>query len=245
MEPSPRIRVGTRGQLDNRPGDTLYEFDTEETKEGLEWNGIEFDTQYVIDVTNLLMEMVRYKREEDEETSGVREYPISYSDDRERSHDIITKALWESALVTYARCFGTGKRVRLDANTVFDGQPDETLRWHKYFKDTRDKHVAHSVNPFEFGHFGVRLTERGTDNVRFTDEGGFVHLYRGGEALSTIKVLNWLAKLVNRYATKRRNEAGQKALDRARTMSKEQLNALQVLQMSVEDGFDAASKARR
>jgi hypothetical protein len=71
-----------------------------------------------------------------------------------------------------------------------------------------------------------------------------VHLYRGGEALSTIEVLNWLAKLVNRHAMKRRNEAGWRAPDRAKAMSKEQLNALPVLP-SVEDGFDAAGNARR
>ncbi len=227
------------------PGDTLYEVDTEEATEGLEWNGIEFDTQYVIDATNLLMELVRHKPEAGEKASGgVREYPIDFSDDRDKSHDIITRSLWESALVTYARCFGTGKRVRLD-ESVFDGQSEGTLRWHKYFKDTRDKHVAHSVNPFEFGHFGVRLTGRGTDNVRVTDEGGFVYLYRGGEALTTIEVLNWLAKLVSRYAMKRRNEAGQRAFDQATAMSKEQLNALPVLQASPEDGFDAAGAARR
>jgi hypothetical protein len=244
LEQAPRLRVGTPEQLDDQPGDTLYEVNVEEAKVGLEWNGIEFDTQYVIDATNLLMEMVRHKPEEGEETSGVREYPVSFSDDRDRTHDIITRSLWESALVTYARCFGTGKRVRLD-ESVFDGQPEGTLRWHKYFKHTRDKHVAHSVYPFEFGHFGVRLAGRGTDNVRVTGEGGFVYLYRGGEALTTIEVLNWLAKLVNRYAMKRRNEAGQRALDRATAMSKEQLNALPVLQASPEDGFDAAGKARR
>lgn len=127
-----------------------------------------------------------------------------------------------------------GQGVRLDAS-VFDGQPEGTLRWHKYFNDTRDNHVPYSVNPFKFGHFGVRLTGRGTDNVRVTDEGGFVYLYRGGEALTTIEVLNWLAKLVNRYAMKQQNEAGQRALDRTTAMSKEQLNALPVLQAALKN----------
>ncbi|MBA3528207.1 MAG: hypothetical protein H0X71_09285 [Rubrobacter sp.] len=238
MEQPPVIRVGTREQ----PSDTLYEVNVEEAKEGLEWNGIEGDTQYVIDATNISMEMVRHESKED--TDEVREYPIRVKDETDRSHDIITRSLWESSLVTYARCFGTGKRVRLDAS-VFDGQPEGALRWHKYFKDTRNKHVSHSVNPFEFGGFGVRLSGRGSPHVRVTDEGGFMHFYRGGEALSTIEVLNWLAKLVNRHAMKRRNEAGQGALDRATAISKGQLNALPMLQPSPEDGFDAAGKARQ
>jgi hypothetical protein len=58
-------------------------------------------------------------------------------------------------------------------------------------------------------------------------------------------VLNWLAKLVNRHAMKRRNQASQKALDRATAMSSEELDALSVLQLSPEDGFEAAGKARK
>jgi hypothetical protein len=241
LEQPPVFRIGTPEQLGD-PGETLYEVDAEEAKEGLEWNGIEFDTQYVIDATDLLMEMLR--REPKEDTGEVREVPVPSVDDAVKPNDIVTRSLWESALVTYARCFGTGKRVRLDTS-VFDGQPEGTLRWHKYFKDTRDKHVAHSVNPFEFGGYGVRLSGRGGPDVEVADEGGFVYAYRGGEAISTIEVLNRLAKLVNHHAMKRRNEAGQRALDRATAMSKEQLNALAVLQLSPDDGFEAAGKARR
>lgn len=134
--------------------------------------------------------------------------------------------------------------MRLDTS-VFDGQPEGTLRWHKYFKDTRDKHVAHSVNPFEIGAFGVRLSGRGGPDVGVADEGGFVYAYRVGEALDTVGVLNWLARLVNRHAMKRRNEAGDKAHERATAMTEEQLNALPVLQLRPEDGFEEASKARR
>jgi hypothetical protein len=183
LEQPPVFRIGTPKQLGD-PGETLYEVDVEGAKEGLEWNGIEGDTQYVIDATDLLMEMLQ--REPKKDTDGVREVPVSSEDDADRSHDIVTRSLWESALVTYARCFGTGKRVRLDTG-VFDGQPEDALQWHKYFKDTRDKHVAHSVNTFEFGGFGVRLSGRGSTDVRVTDEGGFVHAYRGARRSSLSK----------------------------------------------------------
>jgi hypothetical protein len=58
LEPPPRIRVGTPEQLSERQGDTLYEVNVEEAREGLEWLGVESDMQYVIDATNLLVEMV-------------------------------------------------------------------------------------------------------------------------------------------------------------------------------------------
>ena len=241
MEQPPVFRVGTPEQLGD-PGETLYEVDVEEAKEGLEWNGIEYDTQYVIDATNLLMQMLR--REPEKDTDGVQEVPVPSPDDAAKPDAIVTKSLWESALVTYARCFGTGKRVRLD-KSVFDGQPEGTLRWHKYFKDTRDKHIAHSVNPFELGAFGVRLSGRGGPDVGVADEAGFVYASRDGETIDTVEMMNRLARLVHRHAMKRRNEAGDMAYERATAMSREQLNALPVLQLRPESGFEAAGRARR
>jgi hypothetical protein len=61
---------------------------------------------------------------------------------------ILIRALWTAALVAYARCFTTGIRFGLTSDLFdhFDGQPRET---HEYYLDLRNKHIAHSVNPFE------------------------------------------------------------------------------------------------
>lgn len=75
-------------------------------------------------------------------------------DKPETDRDNVTiEALWTAALVKYVRCFTSGKRGELDA-TVFEGV-DGALDTHQYFKNMRDKHVAHSVNPFEG--VGVRI----------------------------------------------------------------------------------------
>jgi hypothetical protein len=68
---------------------------------------------------------------------------------------LLIEALWTAALVKYVRCFTSGKRFGLDVS-VFDGcsGANET---HQYYKDMRDKHVAHSVNPFEGVAVGVLL----------------------------------------------------------------------------------------
>jgi hypothetical protein len=57
--------------------------------------------------------------------------------------------------VKYVRCFTTGKRFGLDLS-VFDDS-DGARDTHQYFKDMRDKHVVHSVNPFEDASVGVVL----------------------------------------------------------------------------------------
>ena len=66
--------------------------------------------------------------------------------DHERDK-LLLRAYWSAATVAYMCCFGSGKRRRLDPS-VFDSLPGGADA-HQHIKDTRDKHVAHSVNAFE------------------------------------------------------------------------------------------------
>jgi len=61
---------------------------------------------------------------------------------------VISRALWAAAVVAYARCFNTGKRLPLDETLIdhFDGDP---LGAHRHYIGMRDKHIAHSVNAFD------------------------------------------------------------------------------------------------
>lgn len=62
--------------------------------------------------------------------------------------------------MAYARCFGTGKRAAL-TERVFDGiqgRDCTAVEAHRLYKDLRDKHVAHSVNPFEQVKIGLVLS---------------------------------------------------------------------------------------
>ena len=71
----------------------------------------------------------------------------------DEADNLLIEALWTAALVKYVRCFTSGKRFGLDPS-VFDGLAGAS-ETHQYFKNMRDKHVAHSVNPFEG--VGVRV----------------------------------------------------------------------------------------
>jgi hypothetical protein len=75
----------------------------------------------------------------------------------ESEHDhVLIEALWTAGLIKYVRCFTSGKRATLSADVFssYEGGVDT----HEYFKSMRDKHVAHSVNPFEEAHVAVVLS---------------------------------------------------------------------------------------
>jgi len=63
---------------------------------------------------------------------------------------ILIESLWIGALISYFRCFSSGKRLGLSEdifkNKKLKGDP---IGCHHYYKNLRDKHIAHSVNPFE------------------------------------------------------------------------------------------------
>lgn len=59
---------------------------------------------------------------------------------------VLLEAMGTAALIRYARCFAKGVRVRLGSEMFQDA---ELVAKHEYFIHMRNKHVAHSVNPFE------------------------------------------------------------------------------------------------
>jgi hypothetical protein len=66
---------------------------------------------------------------------------------------------WTSALISYARCFATGKRLGL-SESIFDGiqgKDAPAISVHRLYIDLRNKHIAHSVNAFEQALVGLVL----------------------------------------------------------------------------------------
>ena len=70
---------------------------------------------------------------------------------------LLIENMWTAALIRYARCFATGKRFEL-SESIFDGLMGEPHKAHKMYIDLRDKHIAHSVNPFEQMAVGLVLS---------------------------------------------------------------------------------------
>lgn len=61
---------------------------------------------------------------------------------------VIIESLWTTALIKYARCFSSGKRFGLTIE-LFNGLKGDPVGTHNYYIEMRNKHLAHSVNPFE------------------------------------------------------------------------------------------------
>lgn len=63
-------------------------------------------------------------------------------------NEIARQALWRSAIVQYAKCFGSSKsRFQLQAAAIYKGDP-MGLQIFEYFSHMRDKHVAHDENAY-------------------------------------------------------------------------------------------------
>lgn len=73
-----------------------------------------------------------------------------------RESGVVASALYTQALVSYVRCFTSGRRKGLDT-AIFSGREDLRTA-HNEFKDIRDKHVAHPVGKLE--HWGILVAAK-------------------------------------------------------------------------------------
>lgn len=73
---------------------------------------------------------------------------------------VAVQSYWTAALVAYVRCFSSGKRGGL-SEAIFEGiqgREQPGVEVHQHYKALRDKHIAHSVNPFEQVEVGAVLS---------------------------------------------------------------------------------------
>ncbi len=114
--------------------------------------------------------------------------------DKEPLDGVIAKALQSAALIAYVRCFTSGKRFGLTEQTL-DRGPEGAREYHRYLKDMRDKHIAHSVSPFERMAVGAVLSvdEDAVEGVAqfhmqhiTFDKEGAIQLARYARQLSTV-----------------------------------------------------------
>jgi hypothetical protein len=80
---------------------------------------------------------------------------------------VVPQALWSAALVSYARCFGQGKRFGLadeDIRTL--PLQGEVMKYHKWLIAERNKLTVHPANPFEAAKVGAALSRPGRTQRR-------------------------------------------------------------------------------
>ena len=224
---SPEIIVSDEGDTDQPGAPVAYlKVEFEEAREAEAWYGIEQDLAFVVETANRAAEI---------------EGRISEGRS-EGGYDIEQRSLWTAALIAYARCFGTGVRGHRLNESIFGGVED-TIRLHRYFKDTRDKHLAHSVNPFEEAATGIAV---------FDPDGEEPHvflalsmsLHRATEHASTMRDLARLAKWLKDRTQERRVEVMKKVVRRGKELTRDELGRLPPLEVKPAQGYDVAGLPR-
>jgi hypothetical protein len=80
---------------------------------------------------------------------------------------VVPQALWSSALVAYARCFGQGGRPGLTTEDVSSLPLQGAVRkFHTWVIEERDKLIAQPADPFEAAKIGAALSPPGQKERR-------------------------------------------------------------------------------
>ena len=80
---------------------------------------------------------------------------------------VMPQALWSSALVAYARCFGQGGRPGLATEDVSNlPLQGAVMKFHTWVIEERDKLIAHPADPFEVAKVGAALSPPGQKERR-------------------------------------------------------------------------------
>lgn len=117
---------------------------------------------------------------------------------------VLVRALWSSALVAYARCFESGRRLRLPADALEVLEMAER-QLHGTLLVERDKHIAHQADDLE----RVLLSVVGrTDGNSQTVEGVAVLMAKQiGPPREKVAQVRELAAKLKSEATRRRESA--------------------------------------
>ena len=163
------------------------------------------------------------------------------------SDDLVRRnSLCNSAIVAYARCFGTGvRRVRLsgDLFAALGDRAAEATSAHNYFLELRNKYVAHSVNSFERVKVAL-LVGDGTHSQRGVVGGGPFLLRLAFEKTDNLRTLQNLATFLKRHVESSLNKMVEQVLDEAKTLDEATLEALPKLEFPIPVLPEEVSKRR-
>ena len=160
---------------------TFVDIDIDEAKSLADFTGIEYDLRSAVQFSKLL---------------------IKCFESSDCDLDLID-AISTSILVRYSRAFMTGVRTRIKIEDVCLDQNE--LNKHKWFLDTRNKHIAHSINAFEenrvVGHYVLeKPEEKGITSISV--QHGSVISLSSQDAKSVInistKILAFITKKINK-----------------------------------------------
>lgn len=232
-EPTPEVSVGPSfpDPESGEVGIPAYKLDLEESRETEELHAVYRDLEFVVNVSNYLVQVME-KREQDQGQ------PTSVG-----TASFLEQALYTAALVAYARCFSTGKRKHRLDESIFNGDAEHLLERHQYYKNTRDKHIAHSVNAFEVTETAawIKGLETADPEIQMV---GAIYTYKTSEAIDDVRWMVKLATYIQTIVYGRLNNANLKLSERVHDLPKEDLKKLKQMAVYPQVGPEAAETPR-
>ena len=144
---------------------------------------------------------------------------------------VVPQALWSSALVAYARCFGRGRRFGLSADDVKNlPLHGAVMKFHKWVIEERNKLAARPADPFEAAKIGAALSPPGGTERRV--EG--IAIFSAGHVLVDVigvRQLGGLASELAKQTAGKAEEQQDSVLADAQQLNMDSLYALPPLRM--------------
>jgi hypothetical protein len=110
---------------------------------------------------------------------------------------VVPQALWSSAVVAYARCFGRGRRFGLSMEDVRNlPLHGAVMKFHKWVIEERNKVTARPADPFEAAKVGAALSSPGQAERRV--EG--IAIFSAGHVLVDVIGVRQLGGLASELA---------------------------------------------
>ncbi len=191
--------------------------ESDEAKELADLVSLSQDLTFVVDATERLAKLMHDNSED----------------------QVLIRSLWSAALVAYVRCFTSGKRFGMNKDIFSAAEGGEVT--HQYFKDTRDRHIAHSVNPFEEVQIGLVLSEQADKPVLGVAK---LSAFRLTDDLHNVEQLGRLAGYARQIIERQGKEIEEKVLAQGRSLSKAKLEKLPRIRIQPSGGTATARSPR-
>jgi len=183
-----------------------------------DWHSITKDLEYALEAGTRALSIT--PDDSDEKASGI-ETPVEL------------KALWNSAVISYARCFSGGVRqARLDGAFAAMGSRESEFRAaHDYIMNLRSKYIAHSVNRFEDTQIIVVVDEQ-KDTGQKVLGAGPIRVTPAYEKKTNVQSFINVTKCMLQEAGKQFNYLAHEVLEEAKGLSDAEL--LELSEMGIQ-----------
>lgn len=157
---------------------------------------------------------------------------------------VLVDALWSTAVIAYARCFKDGRREYRPQPSELAALPleGEFIEFHELILKLRDKHIAHSVNPFEQVVVGAILSAPGASELKVEGVATLMGRHFVADNIG-ISQLGHLAHAIAAVVAKKVESIQETVLAETQAMDIDTLSALPPLRIFAP-GSESAAQAR-